>query len=241
MHTYIATAALKGFERHATVYRTGPLAHPVERVHGMDEVRGSSPLGSTMFDDLSLRIALGIAAIISLFLYFVTNRGRARYFLETAIDRKIPFIPAAVVPYMLFIPCVITTLWILFSTPYAIEGYTALIIGILMGSALRLMARTGIRQPQIRRKDIFSRIIHWLYLHDDRARTFPSTHVLVASILGFYVALAFPMYAVSVVSLAVLIILSTLLIKQHYIIDVIGGFLVAGGAVATVSWLFAAI
>ena len=26
---------------------TGPLAHPVERFHGMEEVSGSSPLGST--------------------------------------------------------------------------------------------------------------------------------------------------------------------------------------------------
>lgn len=25
----------------------GPLAHPVERIHGMDEASGSSPLGST--------------------------------------------------------------------------------------------------------------------------------------------------------------------------------------------------
>jgi hypothetical protein len=29
-------------------YSFGPLAHLVERIHGMDEVSGSSPLGSTI-------------------------------------------------------------------------------------------------------------------------------------------------------------------------------------------------
>ena len=30
----------------------GPLAHPVERIHGMDEASGSSPLGSTSVDTI---------------------------------------------------------------------------------------------------------------------------------------------------------------------------------------------
>lgn len=29
------------------MHNSGPLAHPVERIHGMDEASGSSPLGST--------------------------------------------------------------------------------------------------------------------------------------------------------------------------------------------------
>ncbi len=33
--------------QNASLEQPGPLAHPVERFHGMEEVSGSSPLGST--------------------------------------------------------------------------------------------------------------------------------------------------------------------------------------------------
>lgn len=175
-----------------------------------------------MHPPLSL-IALLALVLASMYLYFPLNRGRAKYFLESPLDRRIPFVPAFIIPYfalVLFIPAGLT---IALSSPLAVPLYLALIIGVLLGSFVRYFIHGGIRQPEIRRKDLCSRLVHWLYRHDDRAHTFPSSHVLISLTMSYFLAAAFPPYAWLIWLIGAFIAVSTLFVKQHYLVDVIGG------------------
>ena len=170
-------------------------------------------------------------AATSALMYFVVNRGRAQHFMESPIDRRIPFIPEFIIPYLAFIPLVTLAFALAFPTPWAVPFYLALIMGTLAGTLIRFFLRWGIRQPQIRREDVYDRLIHWLYRHDDRAHTFPSSHVLISTVASYYLALMFPPYALGIWAVGALVALSTLFVKQHYVIDVLGGVAFAAGAI----------
>ena len=168
-------------------------------------------------------IALLVLVFASLSLYFPLNRGHARYYLESPLDRMIPFCPAFILAYLALIPALLVGLFAVLLTPYAQALYLALIIGVLTGSFVRYFVHSGIRQPRIRRKDIYDRLVHWLYRHDDRAHTFPSSHVLIAVTMSYFLALAFPGFAIIIWALGICIAVSTLFVKQHYLVDVLGG------------------
>ncbi|MDE2498583.1 MAG: phosphatase PAP2 family protein [Alphaproteobacteria bacterium] len=176
-------------------------------------------------------ILLALLSLASVCLYFVVNRGHARYYLETPLDRIIPFHPAFIVPYLSFLPLVPASLAVLYATPVAAKFYVALIIGSLSGSVVRFFIHAGMHQPRIRRRDAADWAVHWMYRHDARAHTFPSTHVLVTVVTCYFASAAFPVWAAVIWAYGSLIVLSTLMVKQHYLIDVFGGIAFAAAAI----------
>ncbi len=176
-------------------------------------------------------LLLAFLSLASMGLYFPLNKGHARYFLMSSFDEKIPFLPIFIWPYLSLFPFIFIGLFIAFSQPIAPALYLALIIGVLSGSLVRYFVHSGIRQPRIRRHDVSSRLVHWLYRCDDRARTFPSSHVLISIIISYFLALAFPVYALSIWVIGLLITVSTVFVKQHYLIDVAGGLFFVIGAI----------
>ena len=173
---------------------------------------------------LALLLALAIASML---LYFPLNRGRARYFIESPLDRVIPFIPVFIFPYFAFIPFIIVGLIVGVASVFAPQFLLALIIGVLAGSFVRYFVHSGIRQPEIRRTNPSNKLVHWLYRNDDRAHIFPSTHVLISMIMSYYLALAYPGYAIPIWMIGATIASSTVFVKQHYLVDVIGGLIFA--------------
>lgn len=176
-------------------------------------------------------LVLLVLVLCSMYLYFPLNKGRARYFLESPLDRFIPFEPAFIFVYFALAPLIALGLLCALTTPFAVPLYLTLIVGVLGGSLIRFFVHSGIRQPEIRRRDLASRLVHWLYLHDDRAHTFPSSHVLISVIMSYFLALAYPGWAVAIWSAGILVALSTMFVRQHYVVDVVGG---AGMAIVAI-------
>ncbi len=182
----------------------------------------------SLFSPLGL---LGLLALGGIVLFALLDRGHAKYYLETPLDRLIPFRPAFIIPYLSFLLLVPASFAVLFVTPVAAAFYTALVIGSLAGSLARYLIRAGIRQPRIRRHDLSDRLVRFVYRHDDRAHTFPSVHVLVTTVMAYFVSAAFPAWAILIWAWGILVIVSTLFVKQHYLIDVFGGIAFAAAAI----------
>lgn len=185
----------------------------------------------------SLLIALLVLVFASMTLYFPLNRGRAKYFFESPLDRYVPFIPQFIIPYLALVPFIVTGLVAALFTPAASELYLALIIGVLSGSFTRYFVHSGIHQPEIRKRDLYNRLVHWLYVNDDRAHTFPSSHVLISITMSYYLAVAFPQLLVLICLVGILIAGSTVFVKQHYLVDVLGGLAFATAAIYATSLL----
>ncbi|MBF0103860.1 MAG: phosphatase PAP2 family protein [Deltaproteobacteria bacterium] len=75
--------------------------------------------------------------------------------------------------------------------------------------------------------EILHQLMLFVYSVDAPINTFPSLHVSVAFISYYIIRRYRPQWSRGVLMLAIAIALSTVLVKQHYILDVVSGFLIA--------------
>lgn len=167
-------------------------------------------------------------------LYFLLNHSSGKvYDLTTWLDRSIPFIKYFALPYLLWYPVLMLTLiWLLWRQPrlYVITLFSCL-LGLITSYSIFLIAQTTTPRPSITGSDLFSRIVETIYRVDNPYNSFPSIHVLVSFILILAMnrmksLTTSPLITSLVQIMAVLIILSTLFIKQHTLADVAGGIVI---------------
>ncbi|MEK9177172.1 MAG: phosphatase PAP2 family protein [Patescibacteria group bacterium] len=180
---------------------------------------------------------------LGLFLVIYNNlkQKRAPYYWESPLDRAIPFMPASVVFYFLYFPLIVGTFFALRESVFEIGFLAATNLSLYLSLIVYYFFPSTIRRPTLhegRRRDVFESVVALMYRVDRTTNGFPSAHVYVTVICGYYLMLAFPAAAWPLWVLAGAIITSTTLVKQHYVIDIVGGILWGLGAIAVVNWIF---
>lgn len=171
-----------------------------------------------------------IAVIISWSFFFLLRREPKHYW-SIRIDKHIPVIPAFVIPYIALFPFVIVASLLMLRTPLSTEFFVSIFIANTAAALFWFFIPTGMRREHVSTKKLFNRWIAWIYRHDRPSNEFPSSHVFSSVICGYYLALSFSTFAGAIWLLAGLIAISTIFVKQHYVIDVLGGLLCATGAI----------
>ena len=157
--------------------------------------------------------------------------------ISCSLDAKIPFINVFVIPYIFwfwFIVAILAAL-VLRDKQNLLRACASIYIGMIVcfivyliyphGQPLRVDFPPGDR-------NIFDRLVDYIYDHDTPTNTLPSIHVL-NSIAANYAFLTSPAFkkqkALRIASRVfnLLIIMSTVLIKQHSILDVIAAVVLA--------------
>ena len=187
----------------------------------------------------TLVVVLGILlySLIYNLIQEITTRGVS---INTALDIVIPFIPVFVLFYILWYPVVITPfiLTLKDKTLFKKTAFSFSIIAVC-SFAVYLIYQTEITRAVISSTDIFSRMVSYIYLHDMPINCFPSLHVSGSVLANLCVMNFNKKFAVFMIPITILIVLSTLFIKQHFVLDVVGGILLAFGAyllVFEVNW-----
>lgn len=147
---------------------------------------------------------------------------------ETAWDRAIPFVPGMIWPYAALLPYILLAGWRATPRTFPVlvfAGLASLFIASLCFTIVPLtMTRPDVTAmpPGITRS-----AFAWLHGHDAVHNTFPSLHVAIAWVcaLGAHAHRKWWMIG------AVIISLSTLLVKQHTLLDVASGIALAWAAV----------
>jgi membrane-associated phospholipid phosphatase len=151
------------------------------------------------------------------------------------LDDNIPFVGEFVLAYLLWFPAV----WgmgilLLFIDPAAFRRYIwSIMIGYTISLAVYFIFPNGqdLRPDSFDRSSIFTRMVQSFYLHDTNTNVLPSMHVIGASAVAFAFfdspRLNKPWLRITAVVAAVLIDASTVLIKQHSILDVWAGLAVS--------------
>ena len=152
--------------------------------------------------------------------------------LNSPIDNLIPFIPIFIIPYLLwFVYVAGSAVYFIFNSQRDfIKLMSFLIIGMTAYIIICYIFPNGLyefRPAELRDDNIINRLVAWLYQTDTSTNVFPSIHVYNS--IGVHVAInksdkiksRFIKNASFV--LCVLICLSTIFLKQHSIIDVVGG------------------
>lgn len=158
--------------------------------------------------------------------------------IELALDRKIPFVEEFVLPYVswfAFVP-----LGVLLLLKYDREMYDRAVTFLMTGMTVFLLVSTLFPNMQflrpfiLPRDNVFTKLIGILWTVDTPTNVSPSIHVFntLAILVMLWKSRAKELMDLRLRLLwtvwGALIILSTMFIKQHSLLDVIAAFLLAG-------------
>lgn len=173
---------------------------------------------------------LGINAAIYFFSKYLNTNFNL---IGTTLDNKIPFIPEFIYIYMIWYPFLIISFYILYK--YDKNQYLKLLIiaalSLLISYIIFIFYPTTINRPLINNyNDITSFIVYTTFKADTPVNCFPSCHCLLCFILLFNTVFNKKISLTKrtiITTFNILIIISTLLVKQHVIYDVIGAFIIS--------------
>lgn len=193
--------------------------------------------------DIIFGVVLILAAIGS---YEVLNHvGRAKLIhIDTPLDALIPLVPVFVIPYLSFIPLVfvVVPLLAIRSKQVFMSYAIAVFAAQMVLNALYLLVPATVSRPEVTGTDVFSVLLRDLVWGlDEPINTFPSNHVALSVIAILALAqLGLNRRLVLVLQLWLAVIcISTLLVHQHIIWDVLAGAAIGATAYWAVAKIYA--
>ena len=174
-----------------------------------------------------LLLALWGAVIL---LYFLTGRmvpANGRHLIWCKLDACVPFLPVFALPYVAWYGVQAFTAWYCFKKDRKVfrkfVGYILFVYAIAISVYILYPTAIDFR-PELTGKDIFSKIVGLIYRMDNPTNVFPSLHVLVAVGCAFAQCrakkLGKPILCILWWVIALSVCVSTVLIKQHSVLDI---------------------
>ena len=181
-----------------------------------------------------------VVLTIGLMIFFVTGYfgvGASRnlpqaHVLTTALDERIPFVAGSVWMYLWVFPCALIPLFVVRCTH--LFRRTAIAYAVVIAISLICfitfpVTSAGLRMAQARLNvSVFSQwAISHLYSIDPPYNLFPCLHLSIAGVAAFSVWKASKPYGSAVFLSVILLGVSVCTVKQHYLLDVLGGIALA--------------
>jgi membrane-associated phospholipid phosphatase len=170
------------------------------------------------------RITWFLVILLSLYFYKLTNKATENiHTLKFSLDDLIPFVPIFVIPYLLYLPfvgfCLIEAI---FKLNKRSQIFLILfLVSQIFANFIYLIFQTEVQRPLIN-SGFFDNLVQTLvYQNDNPYNAFPSLHVIDSLLCGWYLKESKNYFFVYL--FIFLVIISTVLIKQHYLVDILGG------------------
>lgn len=172
---------------------------------------------------------LMITYLILIMIYNLLNQRMGKiHDLVTSFDRSTPFVKEFIIPYDIWYP------FILFCMLYLLvkhkDSYYRAIIGLDIGLIIcyicYIFYQTTVPRPELMGNDIFTKIVRITYKSDSPFNCFPSIHVFTTSTMIIAMVSNKKISAtmkIAISTIGITIIASTLFVKQHVMLDIIGG------------------
>ncbi|MBR1743850.1 MAG: phosphatase PAP2 family protein [Lachnospiraceae bacterium] len=159
--------------------------------------------------------------------------------IHCGLDDKIPFLEIFIIPYLLWFLYVIVIIVYLFFQTDHLEDYYKCVFTLMSGMTTCLFIyyifpnMQQMRPVSFTHQNICIDIIQFIYKSDTDTNVFPSIHVFnaVAVHVGFVTSYGFRKkkgWKMASRILCILICLSTMFLKQHSLLDVLGGLFLYG-------------
>ena len=176
------------------------------------------------------RILLIVLACCIQMIYIpASNRAEGGIEPRLPID-VFPIWPVWVLPYVLcYLLWFISALWILVRMEDRLfrAFIAACMLTFALGTTTFVVFPTFVPAATLAGSDIFTVVLRIIHETWGRYAALPSGHVYITSLLALFFARWYPHHRLSWILILTVVSLSTLFTGQHYILDVIAGFLVA--------------
>lgn len=180
-------------------------------------------------DILYLSLMLTLPAL--LFVYGMINNSNTKvYNLVTDIDRNTPFIKEFIIPYLFWYGFIYVVLIYIYFNDKSIYLKTLLACGIciVLSFLVYILFQTTVPRPVLSGNDFFTNLVKQVYKFDKPFNCFPSIHCMSSYLMISGVRRIDSknkFFKILVYITSILIIISTLFVKQHVILDVIAGIM----------------
>lgn len=177
-------------------------------------------------------LILGATSIGSLFiLYFFSNiPHETMYDLSIFLDHYIPFVPVFILPYISYFALIPVTIIGVVRFSFALlRPFFMMLLGtILFSHACFWIFPTHLTvRPEICNADIFSELTKLLYSIDEPYSACPSLHANISTLCALIWWQLRHRYSGLMILWACLVIVSTVFMKQHFVVDIPAGILSA--------------
>jgi len=191
-------------------------------------VETSERKGSTL--TLNKRLLLVFLACCIQMTYIPTSNR-----VEGGIEPKLPIdvFPISAVWVLPYVLCYILWLasmaWIIFKTEdRSFRAFlAACMLTFSMGALTFIFFPTYVQPAALEGNDLFTLLLRTIHENWGRYDAFPSGHVYITTLLALFFGRWYPRYKLLWLVVLVVVSLSTLFTGQHYILDVLGGYLAA--------------
>jgi len=192
------------------------------------------PLETSKQHDTTLtlrkRIAL-IALIGCIQMIYIPTSNRMTGGIEPKLPIDIfPVWPVWVLPYVLcYLLWTTSIAWIIFKAAdhFFRSFLAACFLTFLLGNLTFIFFPTYVRSVTFDGNDLFANLLRTIHENWGRYDAFPSGHVYITTLLALFFGRWYPRGKLLWILVLVIVSLSTLFTGQHYILDVLGGYLVA--------------
>jgi membrane-associated phospholipid phosphatase len=179
---------------------------------------------------LSRRLLLVLLACCIQMVYIPTSNRTAGGIAPRLPIDIFPIWPMWVLPYVLcYILWFAGIAWIVFKADE--RQFRSFIAGCMLTFALGaltfLFFPTYVEQASLTGGDVFTLLLRTIHEDWGRYAALPSGHVYITTLLALFYGRWYPPYRFLWILILVIVSLSTLFTGQHYILDVLGGYLVA--------------
>lgn len=188
---------------------------------------------SASWRDLKYALWLPVYLASFLLLEQLIDGSQQYWATQLPLDRLIPFQEIFVIPYCMWYPLLVAVgLSLLVRDSSAFRRYMCfLAVSFFLSELIWFLIPNGqdLRPLVMPRDNFFSRWVAGLYSIDTSTNVFPSVHVVgsIGAVWAVWDGFRRPVLRWGTVILAVLICLSTLFIKQHTVLDVVSGAVLA--------------
>jgi membrane-associated phospholipid phosphatase len=181
-------------------------------------------------------VALFVAGYFGIGLHVRPSAARE---LRLAVDARIPFVAETIWIYLWLFPAALLPLFLIRCR--GLFRRTIAAYAIVIAASLAVFAAYPVTSRELRADPSLlelDRVSPWvvsvLYRLDPPYNLFPSLHLSVAALAALSAWKASRAYGAAVAVGVVLIAVSICTVKQHFVLDGVGGLALAGGAYAAV-------
>jgi membrane-associated phospholipid phosphatase len=174
-------------------------------------------------------VGLAVADYVTSLGYDWLNHGPYRLFLRSPIDQALPVVPVFVVPYDSLQPVIYGSLviFLLFRARVFQSAVLSMVATFLISYVFFAFLQTYVERPLLTGDDAFTRWIRDVYAGDNPYNDFPSLHVSTSAIIAIHWWRFGGRPGAVAAVWAGLVAMSTVLVKQHYVVDIAGGLILA--------------
>lgn len=167
-----------------------------------------------------------LISLLSFAGYYFTNHLPYKYVWRSSLDKFVPLEPLFLIPYVSLFPYLLLSYLLLMEPIHSLFAIAITICNVL-ATVFWTTLPNGIPRQNVKTAGWSKPVLDFIYRHDGDNNGLPSGHVYLSVICSYFLSLQYPSLLWLLIIWGSTIAISTVLVKQHFLVDILDGLVFA--------------